>query len=115
MIHFNLIDSYRLQNTWGGFTWGRDNPKYISRLDMILMSKILSNKLVMSVVDKFPNERNCSFLSCGLNLNDFIYGREIPRCNATLHKNKDVKTKVKEKLKASIEYMPENWNPRQKL
>ncbi len=38
MIRFNLIDSYRLQNTWGGFTWGRDNPNYIrSRLDMILM------------------------------------------------------------------------------
>jgi len=36
MIRFNLIDSYRLQNTWGGFTWGRDNPNYIrSRLDDI--------------------------------------------------------------------------------
>ncbi len=72
------------------------------------MSRILSNKLVMSEVDKFPNESDHSFLWCALNLIDFKYGRGILQCNATLLKNEDVKTKVKEKLKASIEEMPED-------
>ena len=116
MIRFNLIDSYRLHNTWGGFTWGRDNPSYIrSRLDMILMSKILSNKLVSSVTDKSPNESDHSFLSSALNINDFKYGRGILRCNATLLKNEDIKTRVKDKLKTSIEEIPNHWNPHQRL
>jgi len=116
MIRFNLVDSYRLQNTWGGFTWGRDNPKYIrSRLDMVLIPKSLTGKVVESLTDKSPNESDHLFLSCALNVSEFNYGRGILRCNETLLKNEEIKKRVEENLKKSIEEIPEQWNPHMKL
>jgi exonuclease III len=39
MTKFNIIESYRALHSWGGFTWGRNNPSYLrSRLDHVLMS-----------------------------------------------------------------------------
>ncbi len=57
MRKFNLVDSYRLNNKYGGFTWGRDNPEYIrSRLDMIWVSKILSTNILTSTIDNSIQE-----------------------------------------------------------
>jgi exonuclease III len=116
MVRFNLVDSYRHLNTWGGFTWGRDNPKYIrSRLDMILLAKSLTNRLVESLTDKSPNESDHCFLSSSLSTSEFKYGKGIQRCNSTLLKKEEIKARIVKNLKNSIEEIPIHWNPHQKL
>ncbi len=81
---------------------------------MILMAKSLSNKLDSSIKKQNPKESDHSFVLSALNLNDFKYGRGVLCCNATLLKNEDIKTRVKEKWNTSLEE-PNHWKPHQKL
>jgi hypothetical protein len=82
---------------------------------MILIAKSLTNRLVESATDKFPNESDHCFVSSTLIISEFKYGKGIHRCNATLLKNEEIRTRVEENLKKSIEEIPSHWNPHQKL
>ena len=55
MQKYSLADSYRTQNEWGGFTWGRNNPNIQrSRLDYILTPIINVPHITTSYVTKYP-------------------------------------------------------------
>ena len=85
MVKYNLIDTFRVQNTWGGYTWGRNNPEIVrSRLDMILSNNSLVNDLAEVHVTKHPNESDHSFLYAGFTNITSIRGPGIIRCNASL-------------------------------
>jgi len=63
MIKFNLKDTYRQTNSYGGFTWGKNNPTFLrSRLDYILTSKNLTNSLLTSSLKVDINESDHSLL-----------------------------------------------------
>jgi exonuclease III len=116
MIRHNLVDSYRMLNEWGGFTWGRDNPSYIrSRLDMILISKYFEGNLQESTHTRLPNESDHHFLYSALNLNKIEHGQGILRCNSALLDNPECKAIIVDKITGVIRDIPDEWNPHLKL
>jgi exonuclease III len=116
MIKYKLVDSYRISNKWGGYTWGRDNPSYLrSRLDMILISKSKQKDVSNAVVNITPKESDHSWLSIEICQAAIDYGPGIVRCNSSLLNDHNTKQKVIDKLQESINEMPNDWNPHQKL
>ena len=82
-LKYKMVDSYRHHNTYGGFTWGRDNPSYLrSRLDHILVSKTLADKSISSNVTANPNESDHNLLYTEISLDRVPYGPGITRANA---------------------------------
>jgi len=113
---FNLIDTYRKSNQYGGFTWGRDNPSYLrSRLDHIFCSKNISNNQISSNVSPLPNESDHRTVYTEFELTRVPYGPGIIRCNASLLDKVSFKCEVKEILENEIINMPSTWNPHIKL
>ena len=116
MVKFNLIDSYRCKNEWGGFTWGRDNPSYMrSRLDMILIPGCLKKDISQCSASRLPNESDHSNVTLSIQIQSLMFGPGIIRCNSSLLDNEDTKQIVKEKIQTSINEIPDDWNPHQKL
>jgi exonuclease III len=116
MTKHKLIDSYRSLNNWGGFTWGRNNPCYLrSRLDMILISKALQKDIFSTTVNITPKESDHSWLAAIIKIDSIKYGKGIVRCNSSLLANKETKERILNKLTESINEIPNDWNPHQKL
>jgi exonuclease III len=116
MTKFKLIDSYRLLNTWGGFTWGRDTPHCLrSRLDMILISKTYDTNIQESASCKYPNESDHYFLYTALSFESIKYGRGIIRCNASLLEDDAIKNVVETRLTEECNSMSADWNPHLQL
>ena len=104
MNKYNIADSYRSQNTWGGYTWGRNNPQIQrSRLDYILTPIIDIPHITTSFVTKYPNESDHFFLYTSLTrAENIIYGPGIIRCNSSLTDNKETKQIIAQEITASI-------------
>ena len=116
MIKLNLVDSYRRLNTYGGFTWGRNNPVYKrSRLDLILINKSLSNSLVASSTMSHINESDHLLLVSELMIQSCEYGPGIKRVNSSLLENPEIKEKIRKELEENLATIPEDWNPHQTL
>ena len=96
---FSLGDSYRSQVSWGGYTWGRDNPYIIrSRLDMILIPTQDVTSIHEINTTKYPNESDHYFLYMGLNTSNIAHGKGIMRCNSSLTENIDVKLSIEKQI-----------------
>jgi len=92
MIKFNLKDSYRQVNSYGGYTWGKNNPTFLrSRLDYILISKSLTNSLITSSINADLNESDHLLLYSEIIVDSCKYGPGIARCNATLLSDPEIK------------------------
>jgi len=116
MIRFNLCDSYRIVNNYGGFTWGKNNPKYLrSRLDHILIHKNLSSKIVNSNVTYEYNESDHQYLSTEILIDSLKFGPGIQRVNATLLNDPEIKDKVTNELNNKLLEIPLGSNPHQIL
>jgi len=116
MLHHSLIDSYRINNKWGGFTWGRDNPTYLrSRLDIILIPKDKIKDVKSTEVTVTPKESDHSWVTLTLNEIEIPFGKGILRCNSTLLNDQQIKQNVLDQLQLSIDEIPDHWNPHQKL
>ncbi len=95
IIKYGLVDSYREINKYGGYTWGRDNPKMIrSRLDMILISKVIKQNIVASNVYQQPNESDHRLLVTEVDNNEVLFGPGIVRVNSELLEIPEIKSKV---------------------
>ena len=102
-------------NTWGGFTWGRDNPVYLrSRLDMIITSSSLKQCIKESHTYK-TCESDHHFLHTTFDIDSVKQGKGITRVNASLLKDSDTLENIKSKLLESINEMDSGWNPHMKL
>jgi len=78
MTKFELVDTFRRINGYGGFTWGRDNPNYMrSRLDHICVSQNLSNSLLSSNVNIQPNESDHKMVYSEFEIDKVNYGPGI--------------------------------------
>jgi len=109
----NLKDTYRLQNTYGGFTWGRNNPVYLrSRLDYIFAGKELINHLLASSVTFSLQESDHGFLFSEFSIDNIEYGPGIIRANAGLLDDPDTKDKVLRILRTDLDdSRARGWNP----
>jgi exonuclease III len=113
---YNLVDSYRLLNDYGGFTWGRDNPKTIrSRLDHIFVSKNIRQNLLSCNTNIQPNESDHRTVYAEFQIDNQKYGPGIVRGNSNLLDNSDIKRKVISELKRETENFPNSWNAHTKL
>ncbi len=82
MIKYNLSDSYRVMNGYGGFTWGKNNPKYVrSRLDHILVNKNLSSNIKASNVTYEFNESDHQYLFTELLISEMNFGPGKGKCH----------------------------------
>jgi len=116
MLNYSLCDSYRVLNNYGGFTWGKNNPKYIrSRLDHILVSKRLSCNIKASTVTYEFNESDHQYLYTELLISEMKYGPGIQRVNATLLECPEIKSRIIGEINSKMEEIPSNWNPHQTL
>jgi exonuclease III len=113
---FNLEDSYRKINKYGGFTWGKNNPNYLrSRLDYILSSSKMNTQLISSTTTPFFNDSDHNIVIAEFSVVPMNYGPGIVRVNASLFDNPEIKNKILNELNTVISEMPENWNPHQIL
>jgi len=116
MTKFNLKDSFRMVNEYGGYTWGRDNPTYIkSRLDYVIASQNLINSLISSNVNIQPNESDHKVVYSEFEIDKVPYGPGIIRVNSNLFNNPVIKETIISKLKSETIGAPLNWNPHTKL
>jgi exonuclease III len=116
MGRFNLIDSYRCINRYGGYTWGRDNPKYVrSRLDHILISKKISQNILDSNTYLTPNESDHRLLITEVDLKKIPFGPGIIRVNSDLLNDPEIKEKVQENIRKIIQTETTNMNPHERL
>jgi exonuclease III len=98
-----LNDSYRSLHEYGGFTWGRDNPKYIrSRLDMIFVKKSLTQNILSAETYLQPNESDHKLLVVELDIGRIDFGPGIIRANSTLLDDPEIKVKIKSKILEAI-------------
>jgi len=108
----NLFDTYRHIHTYGGFTWGKDNPAYLrSRLDVIFASKILANKLVASCTTYSLAESDHCFLFSEFIISELKYGPGIIRANADLLEDPEVKDRILDQIKKSHDEIKNNMDP----
>ncbi len=109
----DLTDSYRYSNKYGGFTWGRNNPKYMrSRLDHIFVPNNMLNQLITSCVTFVLQESDHGFLFSEFSIDALEYGPGIIRANAQLLDDPDVQNRVLDQLKMDVEQSRINgWNP----
>jgi len=115
-IKYNLIDSFRSLNEYGGYTWGKNNPTYLrSRLDYIYVNEELCNKLSSSYVTYTFNESDHNPVTSEFEIDFFTNGPGIIRGNATLLEKPEIRERVEKELDDTIKEMPSNWNPHQKL
>jgi len=111
-----LSDSYRVVNSYGGYTWGKNNPTYIrSRLDHILVHKNLACKIKTSNVTYEFNESDHQYLSTEICVSELKYGPGILRVNSTLLECPVIKDRVVNDIKLKLDEIPTNWNPHQVL
>jgi len=112
-IKNNLVDTYRILNKYGGFTWGRNNPTYLrSRLDHVLMSKSLVNQLLTSNTSFVFQESDHGFLFSEIMVNKMDFGPGIIRANAELLDDQTTLDKVNRILEE--DYIMSNnrgWDP----
>jgi len=103
MCKYGIVDSYREANSFGGYTWGRDNPKMIrSRLDLILISKCIKHNIASSSVYLQPNESDHRLLVTELDNKEVKFGPGILRANAELLKVPEIKERISENIKKTI-------------
>ncbi len=115
-ILHNLIDTYRSIHKYGGFTWKRNNPTYLrSRLDYILASKNLANKLISSAVSYSFVESDHSFLFTELDIGNVRYGPGIIKCNATILDDEVTRTRIMNNVNKKMNEDTGNYNPHEKL
>ena len=116
MIKYNLIDSYRTLNDYGGYTWSRNNPVFIrSRLDYCFISAHLKSRLLMSSIFAQPNESDHQMLVNEFNMDEVKYGPGILKCNSSLFENEESAKEIKKKVLDCIETIPNHWNPHQTI
>jgi exonuclease III len=114
LILANLKDSFRTLNSYGGFTWGKNNPSFLrSRLDHILISDSLSCNLVSSSTSPFFNERDHSLVISELAFSSIDYGPGVVRVNSGMLENPEIKSRVIDQLKEVCEQIPASWSPHQ--
>jgi exonuclease III len=113
---YDLEDCYRKTNTYGGFTWGKNNPTYLrSRLDYILASSSITSQIISSTVTPFFNDSDHSLLIAEFSVTSIPYGPGIIRVNSTLLENPEIKARVMNDLGNVVKNMPEDFNPHQVL
>ncbi len=113
---YNLVDTFRRLNNFGGYTWGRDNPNFIrSRLDYIFVSNGLSHSLISSNVNILPNESDHNTLYSEFQVSDVNYGPGIIRCNSELFEKPSLKSEINSFLNKEINEIPSTWNPHMRL
>ena len=116
MTKFKLIDLFRHHNSFGGFTWGRDNPSFLrSRLDHTLVSANLADMSIGSTVTCYPNESDHNLVYSEISLDQISYGPGIVRVNATILDDPDTKTRVLQKLEQEMSNVPLDWSAHMKL
>jgi exonuclease III len=110
----NLVDSYRVCERVGGFTWKRGNC--YSRLDYILISDELQEKIVKVGLDWCLEKSDHAAVLCNIKLtNNIKKGGGIVRLNSDILKNPDTVKEVGRQLKEYLDQAPEEWNPHTKL
>ena len=110
----NLVDSYRILEEGGGFTWKREGC--YSRLDYILISNELKEKIVKVGLDWCLEKSDHAAVFCNLKLaNNIKKGAGIARLNPDILKNPDTVKEVSKQLKEYLDQAPEDWNPHTKL
>ena len=115
-IRYDLVDSFRQVNTYGGFTWGRNKPVYLrSRLDHILVTKNFANRLLTSRVTSHIGESDHSLLLSEFSFECFKYGPGIARGNASLLDDPEMKKKIMSKVQNQMKEDLNDGNPHQKL
>jgi len=112
-IRFNLKDSYRQINKYGGFTWGRNNPTFLrSRLDHIFTQSKMLKQLVSSSVTFIMQESDHGFLFSEFVVDTVDYGPGIVRANSGLFEDPDVKKRVIDLLNEDYNQSKQRgWNP----
>ena len=109
-----LIDSYRILEKSGGFTWRRGNC--YSRLDYILVSEELREKIVKVGLDWCVEKSDHAAVICNLKVvNNIKKGLGTVRLNAEILKNPETAREVEKQLKEFLDQTPEEWNPHTKL
>jgi exonuclease III len=112
----NISDSYRNLNTYGGFTWGKNNPVFMrSRLDHIFISNKLCKNLISSSTSPFYNESDHSMVITELEFSEIRYGPGIVRINSGLLEDSEIRKRVIQSLNEVCTQMPDDWDPHQIL
>jgi len=115
MTKFNLIDTYRFINSYGGYTWGRNNPTYVrSRLDLILSSKSFKQNIISSTSISIPHESDHSIVYLELDINLIDFGPGIIRANSEILNDPEICNKIKNELRSELNNNIFN-NPHSKL
>jgi len=113
---YNLIDTYRSLNAYGGFTWGRDNPNIIrSRLDYIFISKNMQSNLLSCNSNVQPNESDHRSVYAEFEIDKIKYGPGIVRGNANLFEKPEIKSRILNELRKEVENFPLSWDAHTKL
>jgi len=113
---YSLVDTYRVHNDYGGYTWGRDNPCTIrSRLDHIFVSKNMLSNLLSCNTNIRPNESDHKTVYAEFNIEQVKYGPGIIRANSNLLEKPNIKRKIIDTLKNELESIPLIWDPHMKL
>ncbi len=113
---YNLIDSFKSLNDYGGFTWGRDIPNIIrSRLDYIFISKNMQSSLLSCNSNIQPNESDHQTVFAEFEVDKIKYGPGIIRGNSNLLEKPEVKSRILNELRKEVENFPISWNAHTKL
>jgi len=114
LARLGLIDTYRKLHPSGGYTWKRGSC--MSRLDMIFVTKCLTNKILSSKIDWAYDDSDHAMLAsvfpAPLTLKA---GPGLTRLDASVLEDKHTLDFVKNELKIQIDQIPIHWNPHTRL
>ena len=110
----SLVDSYRVNNRQGGFTWSRSNC--MSRLDLILVSKDLINLGISSEVNWGFDISDHALVEIKVKIrNTVVKGKGLYRVNTSVLEQQSTLEEVKSELTFQLSSIPNTWNPHKKL
>ena len=109
-----LKDSYRLENSIGGYTWSRGNC--MSRVDMILISKELTQLGVKAKLDWGFDVSDHAMLEAKFRIkNVMCRGKGLYKVNTSVLENQNTLEEVRSELIFQILHIPGHWDPHKKL
>jgi exonuclease III len=109
-----LVDSYRVVEKIGGYTWTRGDC--FSRLDYIFVSGELKTKINKVGIDWCLDKSDHAAVVCNLRiLNNIEKGPGIVKLNVTLLEKEITKKEIRSQLIELLKQIPEEWNPHTKL
>ncbi len=113
-LQLNLVDSYRVENPEGGFTWYRGNC--MSRLDMVFVLEDLTNNGVKANLDWSFDNSDHAMLEIAIKIKCKMQkGPGLLRVNCDLLENQVTSSQVEAEIEQQLKYIPAHWDPHSTL